>query len=71
MAAPGSGPVVERQEVIADQPASCIDVPLPGGVAVYCVLESGLLAKLDDGDVLVTLTLYGETVDDNIFVPPT
>lgn len=64
------GPPVERTENIAEQQASCIDIPLPGGVAVYCVLDNGLVAKVDDGAVLITMTLYGEVVDENAFVLP-
>jgi len=29
-----------------------------------------MVAKVDDGDVLVTLTLYGDVVDQNAFVIP-
>lgn len=64
------GPAEASTATIADQPATCVSLPLPGGTAVYCALDNGMLAKLDDGDVLVTLTLFGETVDPNNFVPP-
>jgi hypothetical protein len=64
------GPATASTETIAGQVATCVDVPVTGGVAVYCVLDSGLLAKLDDGDVTVTMTLYGATVDENNFIPP-
>jgi hypothetical protein len=64
------GPATAYEQVIADQPASCVDVPVTGGTAVYCVLDSGIVAKLDDGDVLVTLTLYGDIVDQAKFVLP-
>ncbi len=37
---------------------------------MYCALANGLVAKVDDGDVLINLTLYGETVDENEFVIP-
>jgi hypothetical protein len=64
------GPATPSTQTIAGQAATCVDLPITGGVAVYCALDSGLLAKLDDGDVLVTLTLYGATVDANNFIPP-
>jgi hypothetical protein len=64
------GPATASTQTIAGQTATCVDVPVTGGFAVYCALDSGLLAELDDGDVTVTLTLYGETVDENNFVPP-
>ena len=62
--------IISSTDTIAGQNATCVDVPLPGGTAVYCALDNGLVAKLDDGDVLVTLTLYGEVVDPNAFVIP-
>lgn len=65
------GPAEATTSTIADQQTTCVNLPLTGGTAVYCVLDNGLLAKLDDGDVLVTMTLFGETVDPNNFVPPT
>jgi hypothetical protein len=64
------GPATGYDDVIADQPATCVDVPVVGGTAVYCVLANGLLAKVDDGDVFVTLTVFGESVDESVFTPP-
>ena len=63
-------PPTGRTSVIADQPSTCVDVPLPGGVAVYCVLDNGLVARLDDGDVAVNLTLYGEMAEPERLVVP-
>lgn len=57
------GPAVAHEETIANQPAHCVALPLSGGTAEYCVLDNGLLARLDDGDVLITLGLYSPTVD--------
>lgn len=65
------GPAVAHTETIADQAATCADLSLPGGTAVYCVLDNGMLATLDDGDVRVMLTLLFDTVDQTQFVPPT
>jgi hypothetical protein len=65
------GPAVAHNETIAGQAATCADLSLPGGTAVYCVLDSGMLATLDDGDVRVTLTSLSTTVDPSQFVPPT
>lgn len=64
------GPAIASAQNIAGQNATCVDVPVSGGTLVYCALDSGLLAKQDDGAVLVTLTLFGETADANNFVPP-
>ena len=63
-------PPTGRAVVIAEQSATCVDVPLPGGVAVYCALENGLVARLDDGDVAVNLTLLGEFADPERLVVP-
>lgn len=65
------GPAIAHQDTIAEQVATCVDVPVTGGTATYCALDSGVLAKLDDGDVQITLTLYGQVVDPNAFVIPT
>jgi hypothetical protein len=54
---------VAHEEVIANQNATCVSVMLTGGTAIYCVLETGMIAKLDDGDVLITLGLFVPTVD--------
>lgn len=56
-------PTTPHVETIADQPAVCVDVPLAGGVAVYCALDSGLVARMDDGDVAVNLTVLSTTAD--------
>ena len=64
------GPSTPHVETIADQTATCVDVPLSGGTAVYCVMDSGLIARLDDGDVAVNLTLFGAVADPNEFVFP-
>ncbi len=63
-------PAVARTATIAGQNATCADVPLAGGTAVYCVLDNGMLALLDDGDVRVTLTLTVNEIDPTQFVPP-
>lgn len=64
------GPVTLRSEVIADQPVVCLDVPVSGGTAVYCVLHSGILALLDDGDVRISLEVFSPTSLDDEFIRP-
>ena len=64
-----TGPTLTHNDTIAEQAATCVDVPLVGGTAVYCSLANGILAKLDDGDVLVTLTMYADEADLAAFVP--
>lgn len=60
---------VGHDEVIANQDATCVAVTLTGGTATYCVLTNGMIAKLDDGDVLITLGLLTTTVDGTKFLP--
>ncbi len=61
------GTPVSHVETIADQSATCVDVPVPGGTSVFCVLAGGPLARLDDGAVEVALTRYIPTVEESRF----
>jgi hypothetical protein len=63
-------PTTPHAETIADQSAICVDVPLAGGTAVYCALDNGLVAKVDDGDVAVNLTALAATADAVLFQIP-
>jgi hypothetical protein len=62
------GTPIGHTEQFAGQPATCVDVPVPGGVSVYCVLPKGPLAELDDGAVSINLTQYKPTVDESAFL---
>jgi hypothetical protein len=55
------GPTSAYTLDIVGQPASCIDVNVTGGPAVYCVLGNGLLAKLVDGDITIDIQTYTAT----------
>ncbi len=55
------GPTSAYTQDLAGQTASCIDVNVTGGPAVYCVLGNGLLAKLVDGDITIDIQSYGAT----------
>jgi hypothetical protein len=61
------GTPIASTDTIAGQPATCVDVPVTGGVSVYCVLTKGPLARLDDGAVTITLTQFKSTVDETLF----
>ncbi len=63
------GPTASRTEQIAGQPADCVDVVQSSGTASYCVLGDGILAKLTDGDVYVTMTSFSETADPAALTP--
>ena len=50
-------------ETIADRPAVCADVPVLGGVVVYCALDAGVLARYFNADVTIELTSFTNDVD--------
>ena len=50
-------------ETIADRPAACADVPVLGGVVVYCALDAGILARYFNADVSIELTSFTNEVD--------
>jgi hypothetical protein len=61
------GTPVSHVDQIAGQSATCVDVPLTGGTAVFCVLPNGPLARLDDGVVSINLTQFAPLVDESLF----
>ena len=50
-------------ETIAGRPAVCADVPVLGGVVVYCALDAGILARYFNADVSIELTSFTNDVD--------
>lgn len=67
IAADRIGPPISHVDQIAGQSATCVDLPVPGGTSVFCVLANGPLAKLDDGAVSINLTQYAPAVDESLF----
>ena len=65
------GAPIAHTEEFAGQSATCVDVPVPGGVSTYCVLPQGPLAELDDGAVSINLTQYAPAVDESVFTTTT
>lgn len=63
------GPTVASTVAIAGQQATCVDVPVTGGVKVYCALDDGVLARLVSGDVTAELTAYQPSADPALFAP--
>jgi hypothetical protein len=54
---------------IAGLAATCVSVPVSAdGAATYCVLENGLVARMDNGDVLIELTAFRDGVDEQDFL---
>ncbi len=61
------GDPVASELQIAGQTAACVDLPVTGGIKVYCALETGVLAKYDGNDLLIELTGYSPTPDELAF----
>ena len=61
------GRPIAHVDQIAGQSATCVDVPVPGGVSVFCALTTGPLARLSDGAVDITLTQFAPAVDESLF----
>ena len=61
------GAAVPHTEQTAGQSATCVDVPVSGGVTLFCALTNGPLALLDDGAVRIELTQYTPAVDESLF----
>jgi hypothetical protein len=65
-----TGESTASTEEIQGQTATCATVPVPDGPATtYCVLDNGVLARLDAGDVDVTMTAYEPGADAALFTP--
>lgn len=58
---------ISHIDQIAGRAATCVDVSLPGGTAVFCTLSRGPLARLDDASVSIQLTTFNPTVDETSF----
>jgi hypothetical protein len=69
------GPPVASTEETDGGTATCVTVPLPAAdpasapQSVYCVLENGVLTRLDASDLRLALTSYADTADLTQLVP--
>jgi hypothetical protein len=61
------GATIPHTDQIAGQSATCVDVPVTGGVSTFCALTNGPLARLDDGAVTIELTQFTPAVDESLF----
>lgn len=61
------GSTIAHTAQIAGESATCVDVPVTGGVSTFCALTNGPLARLDDGAVTIELTQYTPAVDESLF----
>lgn len=76
------GPPVASTEMADGHTATCVTIPLPATAAdpsaapqpstagsVYCVLDNGVLTRLDAADLRLALTSYSDTADLTQLVP--
>jgi hypothetical protein len=61
--APASASLYE----VAGATATCVAVPVIGGVKSYCALDSGVLAGYDGADLTIDLTDYSPEADSRLF----
>lgn len=54
-------------EDILGQSATCATIPLEGTTNTYCVLDNGVLGRLQAGDLIVTMTAYEPGADASLF----
>ena len=63
------GQTAPSAATIASLAATCVSVPVTSdSAATYCVLDNGLLARMDNGDVLIELTSVRDGVDERDFL---
>ncbi len=61
------GTTTASSETLAGQPATCVTIPIADTTSTYCVLDSGVLGRLDGADVKIDLTSYSPTPDESKF----
>lgn len=59
-------PTVSTEEIQGQQ-ATCVAIPVAGGATTYCVLDNGVLARLDSPDLVVTMTSYSAEIDETLY----
>jgi hypothetical protein len=62
-----TGPAVASTEVVLEQPATCVAIPVPDDTVTTCVLDDGLLARRDASDVDLAMTAYSPDADDELW----
>jgi hypothetical protein len=61
------GDALLHVDTIGGQSSTCVDVPLPGGTAVFCAMSGGPLTRLEDASVSIEMTSFASTVDESLF----
>lgn len=62
-----TGPPVPSSEIIAGQNAICVAIPVPDDTVTTCVLDDGVLARLDGSDIELTMTSYSPDADETLW----
>lgn len=47
--------------------ATCVAIPIPDAMTTYCVLDNGVLTRMDGSDLVVTMTSYSDEVDELLY----
>jgi hypothetical protein len=59
-------PVVSVEQTDGGE-AMCVAIPITDATTTYCVLENGVLTRLDGPDLVVTMTSYSGEVDELLY----
>jgi hypothetical protein len=59
-------PVVTVEQTDGGE-ATCVAIPITDATTTYCVLENGVLTRLDGPDLVVTMTSYSDEVDELLY----
>ena len=54
-------------EDVQGQPATCTSIPVDGSTNTYCVLDNGVLGRMEAGDLVITMTAYEPGADASLF----
>lgn len=63
-----TGPTVAHTDTIAEQAATCVDVPLGSTTETYCALDAGVIALWEAPDLHLAMTMFSSIVDESLFV---
>ena len=47
--------------------ATCVAIPITDATTTYCLLENGVLSRMDGPDLVVTMTSYSDEVDELLY----
>ena len=68
------GQPVTSTENTSGGEALCVAIPITDATTTYCVLDNGVLTRMEAADLVVTMTGYSDDVDETLYAegrPPT